>query len=102
LTLGGASDIIRLVTTKRTLRIGFLLFFILFVVSINFFHTEKTLNDRKPCPACQFQNTISSGEIASVDICVSLVSLEIILQPKTGLTRSVSCDLISPRSPPAA
>jgi len=48
-----------MIITKRNFIVftSLLIFFLLFL-GINFFHTEKTCQESKDCPACHFQNSI--------------------------------------------
>jgi hypothetical protein len=42
---------------KKLFNLAFLLFYLVIVLTINFFHTEKTLGRDDDCPACHFLNS---------------------------------------------
>ena len=45
---------------KKQLNIAFLLLFLMTIVTINFFHVEKCIDNNKFCPACHLLNSVLS------------------------------------------
>jgi len=85
---------------RNHFNIAFLFIFLGLILSINFVHTEDTLQRSDSCPACQFQN--STLATAQIDFfCLPQLSvLEIIKVFKSFHIQQLVFITPSSRSPP--
>ncbi len=87
---------------RKNFNIAFLFIFLGLILSINYIHTEDTLQRSNSCPACQFQNsTLATAQIDFFHL-PQLSVLEIIKVFESVHIQQLVYITPSSRSPPQA
>jgi hypothetical protein len=88
---------------NRTLfHLLFLSLFLTATLAVPFLHTEKTLNDKRPCPACHFQNSVFSTSVIHFFCPPQLALLETLPTRDSLPVREFFKPDLSTRGPPQA
>jgi hypothetical protein len=88
-------------TRRRYLDLIPIFLFVCVVVSINFFHTETTLDGSRDCPACHFlTSALATLAVLVVFLSIVLIAVFLVAVEPVRIDEAFVLDL-STRSPPA-
>ena len=91
-----------MITKKKNFIIfASLLMFLILTLGIDFFHTEKTPQESKDCPACHFQNSIFMTAQINFYHHPELTLIQIVKSCQVIPYHSLTYTVPSTRSPPA-
>jgi len=85
---------------KKLLNLAFLIIFLSLILSINYFHTDKTLICNNDCPACHFLNSTFTTSQINFFHHPQLSLLEIIQTFESFQYKQISLTNPLSRSPP--
>jgi hypothetical protein len=85
---------------KKLLNLAFLIIFLSLILSINFFHIDKTLTCNNFCPACHFLNSAFATSQISFFHLPQLYLLETIQAFESFHYKQISITNPTSRSPP--